>query len=164
MANLTYLRRETNATKHLKLYWFILDDQNKQHIPPWNSLPMVIGKLFRGAMWSCEVCDHGRRFCLSRKSWVGWAFEQFCLEEEHGVCINRCSKAQMPRGLSRGRILKLRFDRHIRRKLKTGEQLKFFCLHKHLGAGLDHEVRQYCTWTSKTRKKLKGETQQAQYY
>ena len=73
-------------------------------------------------------------------------------------------KSSNAQGFVRGRILKLRFDRHIRRKLETGEQLKFFCLHKRLGAGLDHEVRQYCTRTSKTRKKLKGETQQTQYY
>ena len=73
-------------------------------------------------------------------------------------------KSSNAQGFVRGRILKLGFERYIRRKIETGEQLKFFCLHKHLGAGLDHEVRQYCTRTSKTRKKLKGETQQTQYY
>ena len=65
-------------------------------------------------------------------------------------------KSSNTQGFVRGRTSKLRFDRYIRRKLKPGEQLKFFCLHKRLGAGLDHEVRQYCTRTSKTRKKLKS--------
>ena len=45
------------------------------------------------------------------------------------------------------------------RQLKTGEQLRFACLHTRLRARLDHEVREYCTRTSKTRIKLKGETQ-----
>ena len=49
-------------------------------------------------------------------------------------------------------------------QLKTGEQLRFACLHKCLGATLDKEVRQYCTRTSNARKKLTGETQQTQYY
>ena len=44
-------------------------------------------------------------------------------------------------------------------QLKTGEQLRFACLHKCLGATLDKEVRQYCTRTSNARKKLTGETQ-----
>ena len=44
-------------------------------------------------------------------------------------------------------------------QLKTGEQLRFACLHTRLRARLDHEVREYCTRTSKTRIKLKGETQ-----
>ena len=44
-------------------------------------------------------------------------------------------------------------------QLKTGEQLRFARLHTRLRAWLDHEVREYCTRTSKTRKKLKGETQ-----
>ena len=41
-------------------------------------------------------------FAFYEKSWVGGAFEQFCLEEEEGICINRCLKAQIPRGLSAG--------------------------------------------------------------
>ena len=44
-------------------------------------------------------------------------------------------------------------------QLKTREQLRFACLHTRLRARLDHEVREYCTRTSKTRIKLKGETQ-----